>query len=758
MKTSLAYSLTFDAVNILYSDCQGLHTMTGGKMNKSLATMMIIAALSGCSKQGADNSAVNNENKEGEQKMIASNAINPLLPTWETPFSIPPFADIKDEHYLPAFEKGLEQLREQVAAITKNSEPPSFANTIVALEKSGELLSRVSRVFSNVSSTDTNKTLQALQVEIYPRLTRESDAILLNQALFERVNAVYQARDSLKLDLQDARLLELTYLDFVRAGAALDQQSKNTLKNINAEISKITTQFAQNLLAETKSFEMVVMDESELAGLSEQMINAAKAKAIDKDRPDAWIFGLDRATYEGFMTFSETRALRKTMFDGYRARGANGNEADNRAIVLNIAQLRAQRAELLGYASHAHYQLETRMAKTPKIAEDFLLKVWKAGLERTQKEQQAMQAIIAEEGKSFTLAGHDWWHYAEKLRAKKYAFDESQVKPYFELDNVLDGAFHVAGKLFGLTFEPLPDTPRWHPKVKVFDVKGEQGQHLGVFMLDPYSRDSKRGGAWMSSFRLASDINNTPVRPLITNNLNITPAAGDDATLLSFGQVNTLFHEFGHGLHGLMTTARYERYAGTSGSPRDYTEFPAQFLEHYAAAPEVLPEYAKHFETGDIIPQALLAKLQRSRTHNQGFKTTEFIAASLLDLAWHKLSASELAAVTDAEAFESKVLSDYGLPSIIGPRYKSSYFAHIFSSPNGYSAGYYAYLWSEILDADGFTAFREAGDIYDKTLAKRLEQNVYQAGGREPADILYRKFRQKDPTIEPLLKIRGLDQ
>ncbi|TQV88569.1 M3 family metallopeptidase [Aliikangiella coralliicola] len=727
---------------------------------KHILGVAIALAISACSQQddstnktAIDKSTTNKvEDIQGK-----GSAANSLLVKWETPYKIPPFERISDSDYMPAFNQAVKSMRNEIDAITNNPEEPTFENTIVALETAGSEMTRIIRVFSNITGTDTNDKLRALQVEIYPKLTREQDAITLNQKLFERVAAVYNKRNSLNLDQQDARLLELTHLGFIRSGASLDEKSKARLKEINAEISKVTTNFAQNLLAETKNFELVVTDEKKLAGLSDGMINAAKSKAESKGKKGAWVFGLDRATYEGFMTYSENRELRKVMFDGYRARGANGNEADNRELILKIAKLRAERAKLLGYDSHAHYQLETRMAKTPKNAEDFLLKVWKPGLARAEQEKAEMQTIINEEGKRFELAGHDWWHYAEKLRAKKYAFDESQVKPYFELSNVINGAFHVAGKLFGLTFTELKDTPKWHSKVRVYDVKDENGEHLGVFMADFYSRDSKRGGAWMSSFRQASSVDDKVVRPIITNNLNITPPAEGDPTLLSFDQVNTLFHEFGHGLHGLMTLARYERYAGTSGSPRDFTEFPAQFLEHYASAPEVLPIYAKHYQTGEVIPAELLAKLQAASTHNQGFKTTEFIAASLLDLAWHRLSEEELSKISDAEVFETKTLSDYGLLKEIGPRYRSNYFAHIFSSPSGYSAGYYAYLWSEILDADGFTAFRESGNIYDKTLALRLAQNVYQAGGREPADELYRKFRLKDPTIKPLLKIRGLD-
>ncbi len=736
-------------------------------MKRKLFPAMVAAvALTACAEQtrSEDGSSSNDVKASqtastvlSDDSLSETSRVNPLLEPWDTPFQIPPFADVTEDDYMPAVELALKKMRAEVDSIVKNPDQPTFENTIVALEQSGADIGRIVRLFANITGTDTNDELKALQVKIYPTLTREQDAISLNEDLFERVDKVYKSRDSLDLDQHDARLLELTHLGFVRQGASLDGESKARLKEINAELSKITTNFSQNLLSETKSFELVVTDEKELAGLSQQMINAAKVKATNKEKPDAWVFGLDRATYEGVMTSSENRGIRKKIYDGYRARGLNGNDADNGALVLKIATLRAERARILGYKSHAHYQLETRMAKTPEITEEFLLKVWKPGLERALKDKAEMQEIIKEEGHDFVLAGHDWWHYAEKLRSKKYAFDESQVKPYFELSNVMNGAFYVAEQLFGLSFKELTDTPRWHPKVRVYDVKGADDQHLGVFMIDFFSRDSKRGGAWMSSFRLASDIGDKRIRPIITNNLNITPAAEGDATLLSFDQVNTLFHEFGHGLHGLMTLARYERYAGTSGSPRDFTEFPAQFLEHYAAAPEVLKVYAKHYQTGKIIPADLLKKLQAASTHNQGFKTTEFIAASLLDLAWHTLDEASLKAISDMAAFEAKVLKDYGLLSEIGPRYRSTYFAHIFSSPNGYSAGYYAYLWSEILDADGFTAFREAGDIFDKKLAKRLAENVYQAGGREPADELYRKFRLKDPTIEPLLKVRGLD-
>lgn len=719
---------------------------------------LIITALlffSGCSDSKAPQNEVDNTDQVASEKL--SNEMNPLLNEWDTPYGIPPFSEIKDEHFQPAFDEAFETLKEEIAAIIAEENAPTFGNTIIALETAGKDLTRIIYLFSGLTNTDTNDTLRQLQIEIYPRYTREVDAILLNHDLFKRVKEVYDNRDPLQLDTQDSRLLELVYRDFVRSGANLDEDAKNKLKSINEEISKLTTQFSQNLLEETKDFQLVVKDKDRLAGLPEDMINAAKAKAEGKEIEDGWVFGLDRATFEGFMTFSEDREFRKQMFDGYRARGSQDNEHDNRPLVLQIAKLRAERAALLGYETHAHYQLETRMAKTPAQADEFLLKVWRPGLEKAAEEKAQMQAIIEKEGHDFKLAGHDWWHYAEKLRTQLYAFDENQVKPYFALDNVLDGAFYVANQLFGLEFKLLEDMPKWHPKVKVYEVKDAAGEHIGIFLADFYSRDSKRGGAWMSAFRSASNVNGNNVRPLITNNLNLTPPAEGDPTLLSFDQVNTLFHEFGHALHGLMTQARYERYAGTSGSPRDFTEFPAQFLEHYAIAPEVLPVYARHYKTGEVLPEELVEKLQQASTHNQGFQTTEFIAASLLDLAWHTLDSDALAEINDVEKFETQMLESIGLPKEIGPRYKSPYFAHIFSSPNGYSAGYYAYLWSEILDADGFTYFRKSGDIFKPELAKRLAEYVYEAGGIAPADELYRGFRKEDPSIKPLLKIRGLD-
>lgn len=668
---------------------------------------------------------------------------NPFRAEWDTPYGVPPFAEIEDAHYMPATKQAILELRAEIDAIVDNPDAPTFENTVVALDTAGESLYKVLNVFSNITNTDTNDTLSDLEAEIWPMLTRETDAINFNQGLFDRVKAVYDQRDRLGLDEQDARLLELTYREFVRNGADLSPDVKAEVAAINEELAGLTTKFGRNLLLSTKAFKIEVTDEAHLAGLSEDFKNALKVEGEDK-----WVLTVDRSVYETFMTQSENRDLRERMFNGYRLRASEG-EYDNGPLAIKIAQLRAKRAELMGYKSHAHYQLETRMAKTPKGAEDFLLKVWEPGLARAKEERAAMQDMVGDE---FQIAGHDWWHYAEKVRQDLYAFDDNALKPYFELGAVRTGAFDVASRLFDITIEPV-EVEGWNPVVTSYEITdAKTGEHLGLFMMDMYARDSKRGGAWMSSFRNTSNIDGNHVRPIVSNNLNlITPAEGEP-TLMRFDEVETLFHEFGHGLHGLLTQIRYSTFSGVDG-PRDYTEFPAQILEHWAGAPEVLATYANHYETGEPIPMELIDKMNAAATFNQGFKTTEFIAASLLDLRWHMLTSEEAAEITDAREFERQVLEEYGLIPEIEPRYRSQYFSHIFAG--GYSAGYYAYLWSEILDADGFTAFRETGDIFDPELSARLKKWVYEAGGLREADELYRNFRGSDPTIEPLLQLRG---
>ena len=678
--------------------------------------------------------------------IAAVSAENPLLQDWDTPYGIPPFAEIDDEHYLPAVQVAITELEAEIDAIANNPDAPTFENTIVALDKSGGALSRVTLTFSNITNTDTNDRLQELATEIWPQVTAVNNSINFNEALFERVSAVRDAAPTLDLDEQDLRLIELTYRGFERAGATQSAEVKDQVAAINKEMSSLTTQFSQNLLASTKAFKLEVTDEAELAGLSDSF------KAAIKDG-DKWVLTVDRSVYETFMAQSENRDLRQQMFDGYRLRATTG-ETDNGPLLIKIAQLRAEKAELLGYENHAAYILEYNMARTPQTVEDFLVRVWVPGLAQAKTERDEMQALIGDE---FTFAGHDWWHYSEKVRQEKYAFDSSVLKPYFELSAVRQGAWTMAERLFNITLEDV-DVDAWNPVVTAYDVKdNETGEHLGLFLMDMYARDSKRGGAWMSTYRASTNYDDaTEIRPLVTNNLNlITPAEGEP-TLMNFSEVETFFHEFGHGLHGLLTQMKYAEFSGVDG-PRDYTEFPAQILEHWAGEEEMLAEYALHYETGEPIPLELIEKMREASNHNQGFRTTEFIAAALLDLAWHRLSHEETLAITDARAFEKQVLEGYGLIEEIEPRYRSQYFAHIFSSSVGYSSGYYAYLWSEILDADGFTAFKEKGDIWDPELAARLKKWVYESGGLRPADELYRLFRGSDPTIEPLLRIRGFE-
>ena len=722
------------------------HMLLGG-------TAAIALTLTGCGKTESRTeeevpvkAAVEKEEPQEITVTDAELAGNPFREDWTGPYGVPPFAAIKDSDNLPAVKKGVLELRAEIATIVGNPDEPSFDNTIVALDRAGASLNKVMNVFGNITSTDTNDTLNALQSEIYPMLTGEQDAITFNPDLFKRVETVYRQRDRLGLDEQDARLLELTYREFVRNGAALSPEAKADVAKINTELAGLNTQFGLNVLRATKAFKLEVTDESQLSGLSPDFKAALKVDGEDK-----WILTADRSVYETFMTQADNRDLRKKMFDGYRLRASSG-EFDNGPVLIRIAQLRAKRAELMGYRNHAEFQLAERMAKTPEAAEDFLKKVLEPGLKRAAEEKADMQAII---GDAFQLEGQDWWYYSEKVRQAKYAFDDNALKPYFELGAVRQGALDVASKLFKVSFTPV-EVEGWNPVVTSWEVRdAETNDFLGLYMADMYARDSKRPGAWMSTFRDASDVGGVRVRPIVANNLNlITPAKGEP-TLMRFDEVETLFHEFGHGLHGLLTQIRYETFSGVDG-PRDYTEFPAQLLEHWAGAPEVLEAYAKHYQTGEPIPQDLLDKLNAAATFNQGFKTTEYIAASLLDLRWHMLSSEEAAKITDAREFEKKVLAEYGIPEEIEPRYRSQYFSHIFAG--GYSAGYYAYLWSEILDADGFTAFRETGDIFNPELSAKLKKWVYEAGGLREADELYRNFRGADPTIEPLLKIRGFSE
>ena len=716
------------------------------KIRNLLVAALAALALIGCGGGQPDSTAEAEAQAESDDVTVTDAELegNPFMQEWDTPFGVPPFDVISDDDFLPAFKKGVLELRAEVAAIAENPDAPTFENTILALEQAGETLTKVGLVFAPLTGTELNDKKRELQSIIYPMWTRETDKITLNDDLWQRVLAVYNQRDSLDLGEQETRLLELTHRGFVRSGAALDPETKEKVAAINSEISGLTTKFGQNLLTSTKAFTIEITDEADTAGLTDEF----KGNIWDEEK-QAWVVTLDRSVYETFMTQSENRELREKAFNGYRLRATEG-DTDNGPLAIKVAQLRAERAALLGYDSHAHYILEYNMARSPKGAEDFLLRVWQPGLARAKEERADMQAMIGDE---FTFAGHDWWHYSEKVRKARFDLDENALKPYFNLDSVTAGAFDMANRLFGITFTEI-EVPVWNDVVTAYEVREADGSHLGVFMFDMYARDSKRGGAWMNGFRAASNIGGDSIRPIVSNNMNLTTPPEGEPTLMRFSEVETLFHEFGHGLHGIMTKIDYPTFSGVDG-PRDYTEFPAQILEHWTSEPEMLEVYAKHHETGEVIPDELVERMLAAANHNQGFKTTEYIAASLLDLRWHMLSEEEAAQITDAREFEKRVLAEYGLIDEIEPRYRSQYFSHIFAG--GYSAGYYAYLWSEILDSDGFNAFKEAENIFDPAVAARLKKWVYEAGGLKEADELYRNFRGSDPSIEPLLRGRGFD-
>ena len=711
-----------------------------------LAAVIAAVALAACNADTTDPAGEGKADTAPAEISVsdAELAGNPFLEEWDTLFRMQPFEQLRDEHFMPAFKKGVLELRADIDAIANNPEAPTFDNTIVALERSGALVNRVVATFSGLTGTELSDTLRAAQTELRPMWTQERDEITMNARLFARVQDLYDRRSTLGLDEQDARLLELTHRDFVREGAALSPSAKTEVSRINAELSALTTRFAQNLLAATNAFEIEITDEAELAGVSDDV----RGSLWDEER-EAWVLGLSRSVYESLMTQSDNRDLRKRLFDGYRLRAADG-EFDNGPLAVRIAELRARRAELMGYASHAHYQLENRMAKTPQAAEAFLLDVWRPALAKAKADREAMQVLAGDE---FRIAGHDWWYYSEKLRRQRFNLDENALKPYFAMPAVRSGAFELARRLFGISFTPV-DVPVWNDDVTAFEVRDSDGKHLGVFLFDMYARKSKRAGAWMNMYRPASNIDGRNVRPIVTVNLNLAKPPDGEPTLMRFAEVKTLFHEFGHGLRGVLTRVDYPRFSGVEG-PRDYTEFPAQILEHWTSEPEMLALYARHFESGEVIPTELVERLLAAINHNQVFATVEYIAASLLDLRWHMLSSDEAAAITDVRAFEKQVLEEYGLIEEIEPRYRTQYFSHTFSG--GYSAGYYAYLWSEILDADGFSAFKEAEDIFDPATAARLRKWVYETGALREADELYRNFRGKDPGIESLLRGRGFE-
>jgi len=687
--------------------------------------------------------------------------INPFFQEWNTPYEVPPFLDIKDEHYMPAYEQGMKENLEEIDAIVNNPEAPTFANTIEELERTGQLLSKVGRVFSNLASSNTNPKLQELQRELSPMLSAHYDKISLNEGLFNRVNAIWQNRENLDLTKEQTKLLNDTRKGFVRSGALLSEDQKERISEINSKISGLSTSFGQNLLAETNGFELI-LEASDLEGLSEGVIAAAadaasqKMDAAESDEEkdkynDKYVFTPHRSSMYPFLTESTRRDLREKLYNSYVMRGDNNNDKDNKEIAAQIAKLRAERAQIMGYKTHAHFILDDNMLKTPEEVYDLLYKLWKPAVKRAKVEVADMQAVADSEGHDFKVAAWDWWHYSEKVRKEKYDLDESAIKPYLSLDNVLQGVFNTTNKLWGLNFTEIFDIDLYHPDARIWEVTDKDGSHLGIFIGDYFTRSNKRGGAWMSSFKGQSNLDGRE-RPIVVNVCNFPAPVGDDPALLSFDNVVTLFHEFGHAMHGTLTDVKYGSMAGTSG-PRDFIELPSQLLEHWASEPQVLKSFATHYETGEPIPDELIEKLLNASKFNQGFINTEYLAASLLDMDWHTISADD--ELKDANKFESESMKKVGLIGEIAPRYRTTYFAHIFSG--GYSSGYYSYVHAAVLDSDAFEAFKEAGDVFDPNLSSKLRSSIYSMGSTEEAMDLFVDFRGRKPVIEPLLKVRGLD-
>ena len=675
---------------------------------------------------------------------------NPLLQDWATPFGIAPFDRIAPEHYPPAFTEAFAAHRAEIAAIANNPEPATFDNTITALERSGRSLRQVASVFFNLTNADTNEALQEIERDVSPLFARHDADIHLNDALFKRVDAVYAQRDALGLDAEQMRVLERHHTEFRRAGAGLAPDVKARLAAISERLAVLGTQFSQNVLADEKAFTLVLDAGDDLAGLPDWLIAEAAETARERGFAGKYVITLSRSSVEPFLAMSARRDLREKAWRAWISRGELGGATDNRAIAAEMLQLRAERAKLLGYESFAHFRLADTMAKTPAAAQDLLDKVWAPARARALREEAALQQAIAQEGANFTLAPWDWRYYAERRRKAEFDLDESEIKPYLQLDKMIEAVFFAAQKLFGLTFTERFDLPLYHKDARAFDVIGPQGEPVALFIGDYYARPSKRGGAWMNDYRAQEKLDSI-VLPIIVNVLNFVKPAAGEPCLLSFDDARTLFHEFGHALHGLLSDVTYPILSGTNVA-HDFVEFPSQLYEHWLEQREILRRFALHYRTGEPMPEALLDRLLAARQFNQGFATVEYTASALVDLALH---CEEPSADLDIVAVEKAMLDRLGMPAGIVMRHRTPHFSHVFSS-NSYASGYYAYMWSEVLDADGFDAFTEAGDIFAAEVAEKLKQHVYAAGNKAEADAAYLAFRGRAPSAEPLLKKRGL--
>jgi peptidyl-dipeptidase Dcp len=674
---------------------------------------------------------------------------NPFDVVWDTPFSTPPFDKIKTKHYRPAMLKGIELESKDIEAIVNNPEEPTFENTIEALDYSGEYLARVRNVFNNMTGSMSDEEMRAIDQEMAQVLSAHRDDILLNEPLFERVKSVWTHKEDLTLTSEKLKLLDETYKLFVRNGANLNETDKTELRKMNEELSVLAVRFGDNILKENNRFELVMDNKADLAGLPDAVISAAAETAKERGYEGQWVFTIHKPSLIPFLQYSEKRDLREKMFTAYIMKGNHGDELDNKKICSRMASLRVKKAKLLGYETHAHFVLEENMAKNPENVYELLNQLWKPALERAKSEAKALQAMIDEEGGDFELKPWDWWYYAEKVKMAKYDLDEETLRPYFQLENVRQGVFDLATKLWGLQFVKRDDISKYHKDVEVFEVQDEDRILIGVLYTDYFPRASKQGGAWMSNFREQYKKGGTNIRPLIVNVGNFSKPTADKPALLSLEEVKTLFHEFGHALHGLLSQCTYVSLSGTN-VPRDYVELPSQFMENWALTPEIMKSYARHYQTDEPIPDELVAKIRNASLFNQGFQTTELLAAMYLDMDWHTLSDE-----TEQEtmAFDKNSMDCIHLIPEIVVRYRSPYFAHIFSG--GYSAGYYSYIWAEVLDSDAFQAFKEAG-LFNKNLAMSYRKNILESGSTEDPMVLYKRFRGAPPKIDALLEKRGL--
>jgi len=710
-------------------------------LSKSSLTLLILTILAGLLTQpGNNSSAANNSAAEP----------NPLLATWQGPFGgVPPFDKVKVEYFKPALESAMAENLTEIDKIAKDPAPPTFDNTIVAMEKTGQTLDRVSTIYGVWSSTMSTPDFQGVQREMAPKLAAFSDQITQNELLFKRLETVYNSPDKKKLTPEQQRLVWLYYTNFVRSGAKLDAKAKARLTEINQQLAGLFTKFSNNVLFEEDNEFIALKSEDELKGLPQSVRDAEAASAVVKKQPGTWVVMNTRSSVEPFLTYSDRRDLREKVWRMFIMRGDNGDEHDNNSTITEILQLRAERAKLLGYPTHAHWRLENAMAKTPGRAMELMMQVWKPAVARVHEEVGDMQALADKEGAGIKIEPWDYRYYMEKVRKAKYDLDQNEVKPYLQLDKLREAIHWVAGELFNFKFTPAPNVPVAHPDIKVWQVTDKTtGKLIGLWFFDPYARAGKRSGAWMNAYRSQERVNGE-ITTIVSNNANFVKGKPGEPLLISWDDATTMFHEFGHALHGLNSNVTYPSLSGTSVA-RDYVEFPSQLMEHWLSTPEVLQKFAVHYQTGKPIPRDLVDKIERSKTFNQGFATVEYLAAAILDMKLHLLGDKKI----DARTFEKEALAELGMPHEIVLRHRLPQFLHVFSS-DGYSAGYYSYLWADVITADAFGAFSEAGGPYDKKVAERLRKEIFSVGNTlDPADA-YRNFRGRDPRVEALMKKRG---